>query len=216
MSGNRLLELMESADAIELRGEMVDDAYLRELGRFVHMYSRAESTIHFVFPPLTGISLEQSRVIKKDMTTSSVVVLLLGLVEESWLDTQERDEIKNCLGQFNVITGFRNKAIHRGASRLPDGTYQTTNYATMKSLEAFEISKFDLHYLQNAAIDLGRISIRLFDVIDKDNLSRDPVAQAALLSPWLCKPVQLDRPKQSHPRPRKSSPSRPKSSPRSA
>ena len=180
----------------------MDKKYFVALGKFVHAYSRAEAALHFAFPDLAQIDLERSHIIKKESSAGALTAMLKHLIRLGPLSEAEQNDATSCLAQLEHITAFRNTTIHRGARSEEDGFYQATNTATMRNLESLEVTRFTLEDIEAATDDLGRITLRLFNFVDKDDSAYDQQTLQYLHRPWRYRPVQPHKPNSPPPKPK--------------
>jgi hypothetical protein len=175
---------------------ITEDAYYLALGRFVHNFSEAEAAIHFVFHVFTKMPIPIAQAVKRESKASDLISIMKATAKLHNFPAATLDELGKLFAQFEHISSFRHRVIHRGARAQEDGTYLSSNVPTMKSYESFETATFSVSDVQAATRDLGRISIRLYWAA---NLAHPPqgdpdAVQRILLGPWRYIPVQLRTP----------------------
>jgi hypothetical protein len=177
-------------------GVPLTNEYFIKLGRFIQIYSQAETCLHLIFHDVAKLDPSVGNVVKRDATASALCEMLKRLIVVNDFSTHIIEDFHACIAQFRVVGEFRNRLIHRGARANEDGIYSSTNTATMRSIEAFEISSFTVENIEHATSDLERLTLRLFDCVDGTKGSRPADATQVLFSPWLFKSIVISRPNQ--------------------
>jgi hypothetical protein len=170
------------------------DDYFIALGKFIHAFSEAERGVHFTFHSFARIDPSIANIIKRESASGVIASLIRALIVRTNFSDEDVADVHDCLDQFNVVSEFRHSTIHRGAKREEDGSYISTNHATLKSLEHLEVSFFTIKDLDNARMDLGCITLRLFDCADETRPPRKAHESAYLHAPWRYKSASPDKP----------------------
>lgn len=177
-----------------------NDDYYATLGRFIHRFSEAETCIHAAFAKFAKLDPKVASLLRKDKV-SQVSANIRDLVALNGFDPELVADVVACLDQFAAISSFRHEQVHRNTSLTEDGTYETTNLATIKSIEGLEISRFTVRDLHDASTDLARLTLRLVYCAEdyKGNLLTAH-QKRVLYSAWRYKRVEPDRPHQPRPK----------------
>lgn len=185
---------------------MVSKQYFTALGEFVHRYSNAEALVHMGFHIVAGIPQGVANIMKKEASAGNLVSMLKAMIPNSDLTPAVRQDLLSCLQQLEVISEFRHRAIHRGATATEGGKFVADNVATMRSIEGLEQIEFSIEDIEVASDDLLRMGLRLMDAFFPATKVKNSAAfEAALHAPWRHKRVQPHMP---HQPPRPARPSR--------
>lgn len=175
--------------------EKIEDEYYLALGKFVDAFASAEKWIHLAFFKFSKMKLDMVMAIKGGMRVSDLAPLTRRVLVINKFPKKTQREVDNCLNQFNLISTFRDRVLHRGASITDDGKYESTNFATMKSYDLLEQVNFDVNTIRDATADLLRIGVRIAQTSYPDLKSADPrVHMRYVHLPWLYKSVELKTP----------------------
>jgi hypothetical protein len=185
---------------------MVSKEYLTALGQFIHHFSAAENMVHMGFYVAANLPQEVASIVKKDASTAAIISMIKALLSRSPLGSVERADVLKCIEQLGVISEFRNRVIHRGASASESGNLVADNLATMRSIESLELFEFSISDVKDAADDLLRITLRLMDALFPHTKRKNTAAfESALHAPWRHKRFS---PRMPHQRPPEERPSR--------
>lgn len=187
-----------------------DDAYFMALGRFVHAFAEVEKAIHYSFANFTKLKIPIAHIIKRESSAKDLISIIKPAVKLNKFSERAIAEVESLFTQFESISTFRNRVLHRGAHLQEDGTYLAHNMATMRTGEAYETANFTLEDIEAARRDLGRITVRLYDVANLTpyGMKRPAQVDALLSAPWQYKSVELVTPNKVRPA-KSQSPSRP-------
>jgi hypothetical protein len=218
------------------------EEYYASLGRFMHMFSRAEVDLN-----ATLSNYLSQRLLPKSQFTDSFLLkaILGGQRVKPLIDTLKRAlfvstphpnvasaqllsqyekrylDVSNVLSQLSEIHFLRDRLAHNGASpdmANKDGWFCSNNIITVREYDDIDLIYFKPQTLLNAARDLTFIPDRLLWAIDPDlfaTISAHPGVSDHVndaLAPWHYKPSQLRREGPKYHPNRKSRPRPPKSS----
>jgi hypothetical protein len=173
------------------------DEYYPALGRFIHMFGRAEydlrATIaNFITTRIRAIDPKDYVVIKeltRRYTFSQARETLLRLMKVTKADPDTIEEVKAILQQFADIAEVRHKVVHISATPDDSNTEGWFSVIDLLSVQIEEIEqlKFRHESLLAMAHDLEFIPLRLAQVFIPEIrviYKRDPKMSASVNGPW--------------------------------
>ncbi len=185
----------------------IPDSYYLALGNFIHAYAQVEAVLHLTFHQFAKIERSVANIIKRQSSAGTMSAIIRNLLVENGFPAETISEMEQVLERFALIADFRDRTIHRGARLSEDGTFVSDNRPTMRSWEALEVVHFDLQHLEDAAMDLRCITMRILAVANPEDAKQDdPLLHRFSHAPWRYKPVQPERP---HQPPKSAKPKRP-------
>ncbi|HTE16353.1 MAG TPA: hypothetical protein VK642_14860 [Burkholderiales bacterium] len=170
-------------------------SYFYAIGRFIHFFSRVESALHVSFAEFASIPDPVARAIKRGSKSGELIAMIKGVIVATKMNEKDTKEIKTVFDQFEAIAQFRDRVIHRGASVKTDGTFFSSNLATMKTPELWEFTTFTVQDIRNATDDLIRINLRILRIAFDLPMRAMKSRARGLFLPWRYKPVKLQTPR---------------------
>lgn len=173
---------------------MPNKTYFYAIGKFMHSYTRTENMIHLMFAPLTGLNEYVAMAIKGATRVSDVMAMIRRIVIINEMPKEFREDLESAFTQFDQISQFRDRVIHRGANPAGQpGEYISTNVATMRAFNLLEIAEFKIGDIRAATTDLERIWYELIRVakrLPKITNPRHRGYRKYLVGPWRYKFVR--------------------------
>lgn len=167
--------------------------YFFSLGKFIHFYALAESHWHLAFRAIADIPEEVSRALVGNVRGGDLIGSTKRVAKIRKLGEEQLEELEYLSAQFNLISEFRDRLVHRSA--LPNIKIITsTNYESAKSLEDLEILEFTEYDLMYAAIDLTNIAARLSLFVPELAARVPPYSIDWYFEPWRYKRIQPQTP----------------------
>lgn len=190
----------------------IDDNFFRILGKFAHVFARAETILSFKLIMDSGAPQKVVRALTGKLRLSDAMSTMKKIAEVNEWATETSKELHTVLDQLNHISELRDRVLHRGA-KVEGDRFISTNESFYRSIGNLEVFAFTLKDLEDATRDLRCIELRLFRLgLDMDSAFppkiRDEMNQSIqnevgeLFGPWRYKPVQRETPNQ---QPRKKS-----------
>jgi hypothetical protein len=165
------------------------------VGRFVWRYAQAETAIFVTCRKILGINLTTAHAVIGGMRASEAVSLTKRLMVVKRRSHAAVSEIQKVLDHFLLITGFRDRLVHRGFEIQVDGTFASDTELRSKSHEDVEVMAFTVADVRRATRDLNVICRRLARVLFPYYWKGAPrTVLAELHQPWHYKPVRPDTP----------------------
>lgn len=179
---------------IESKRGKLRQEYLATLGEFVDTYASIESLVHHSFRLFAKMNSEMAMAIKGAMRLSDLMTLIKRvMVVKKWL-AEDCAEISGAFEQLNVISEFRDRVLHRGATIEKEGHLQSSNLATMKSFDLAEFVVFKVSDIENAAADLRQIRSRIGLVLYRRKITTEFSRESieAVRQPWLYRSLKRE------------------------
>ncbi len=173
--------------------------YLLALGEFVDGYSFTEAVWHWALRKWAGIDQNITRAMTGGIRGGEVLSALKRILKVVNIDKTINQEISSLIEQFNTISEFRDRLIHRGAHYDPDfSRLISTNEYYYKVREDFESLTFGISDIENAHNDVVMIGLRLIlCALPEDSSGAEQLKKNVMKwthAPWRYKRLRPDTP----------------------
>ena len=198
---------------IERTGAGMDDAQLQAqteayylaLGRFIHMFGRAEDSLNAEIASLAAHSLKESpnafkvsrallgsQTLKFSADTLKILLRILNFPK------QRQDDAGKILGQFSEIGKIRNKIVHHGAYGIFDSDYRSVGPTVVKEDKDHKHFYINSKILNAASRDLEiiptRLSMCITPEVNQAVLKAPADYVKDIVGPWHYKPMDILKP----------------------